>query len=113
MRLITQFWVLLTGRPLRSPESQKLVDEQARQLSLYQLRGCPYCMKVRWVIRRLQLNVELRDAGQDITHKLALMQQGGRFQAPCLRIENKDGAVRWMYESSDIIHYLERRFATA
>ncbi|MFT6265002.1 MAG: glutathione S-transferase, partial [Oleiphilaceae bacterium] len=27
-----------------------------------------------------------------------------------LRIEENDGAVTWMYESSDIIEYLEQRF---
>ncbi|MDF3852182.1 hypothetical protein [Achromobacter denitrificans] len=29
---------------------------------------------------------------------------------PCLRIEEA-GGTRWMYESSDIIAYLEQRFA--
>jgi glutathione S-transferase len=29
---------------------------------------------------------------------------------PCLLIE-EDGEARWMYESNDIIAYLEKRFA--
>ncbi|HAI96784.1 MAG TPA: glutaredoxin, partial [Methylococcaceae bacterium] len=35
---------------------------------------------------------------------------GGKLKVPCLRIE-EDGKVSWMYESSDIINYLEDRFA--
>jgi glutathione S-transferase len=29
---------------------------------------------------------------------------------PCLRIEDNNGDVRWMYESGDIISYLDQRF---
>lgn len=36
----------------------------------------------------------------------ALMQGGGKTQVPCLRIEQADGSVEWMYESDDIIRYL-------
>lgn len=36
----------------------------------------------------------------------ALMQGGGKTQVPCLRIEQADGGVEWMYESNDIIQYL-------
>jgi hypothetical protein len=30
---------------------------------------------------------------------------------PVLRIEQPDGAVRWLPESADIVDYLEQRFA--
>ena len=39
-----------------------------------------------------------------------LIDQGGKGTVPCLRIEEND-QVTWMYESSDIIDYLEKRFA--
>ena len=35
---------------------------------------------------------------------------GGNLKVPCLRIEERDLGYRWMYESSDIVHYLESRF---
>jgi glutathione S-transferase len=40
-----------------------------------------------------------------------LLQGGGKVQTPCLRIAGEDGQVRWMYESGDIIRYLQQRFA--
>ncbi|WP_193678902.1 MULTISPECIES: glutathione S-transferase N-terminal domain-containing protein, partial [Gammaproteobacteria] len=42
----------------------------------------------------------------------ALLEGGGKVKVPCLRIE-ENGQVRWMYESSEIIAYLEGRFANA
>ncbi|WP_141710024.1 glutathione S-transferase N-terminal domain-containing protein, partial [Vibrio splendidus] len=33
-----------------------------------------------------------------------------RVKVPCLRIE-KGGKTEWMYESSDIVTYLEKQFA--
>lgn len=42
----------------------------------------------------------------DKEHAQALMQGGGKTQVPCLRIEQSDGQVEWMYESNDIIQYL-------
>lgn len=111
--ITAQLLALLTGRSLRPPEAQRRTDAATRRLSLYEFRGCPYCLKVRWAIRRLQLHIELRDATNDMSHRLALIEQGGRFQAPCLRIEQEDGGTRWLYESSDIIRYLEKHFSAA
>lgn len=46
----------------------------------------------------------------DGTHAKALMQGGGKTQVPCLRIEQADGKVEWMYESDDIIRYLRAEY---
>jgi glutathione S-transferase len=35
---------------------------------------------------------------------------GGNLKVPCLRIENQQGGVEWMYESTAIINYLNSRF---
>ncbi|MFT4632028.1 MAG: glutathione S-transferase [Candidatus Azotimanducaceae bacterium] len=50
-----------------------------------------------------------RNASQGSAFRDKLLQGGGEIQTPCLRIE-KDGAVEWLYESSAIINYLEKRF---
>lgn len=55
--------------------------------------------------------VALRDAKSDPQHRQALQEGGGRVKVPCLRIE-EDGKVTWMYESKDIIGYLEKRFGS-
>ncbi|MDZ7662638.1 glutaredoxin family protein [Thiohalophilus sp.] len=96
---------------IRDPEQQQQIDAATRQLALYQFRSCPFCIKVRRAARRLSLNIEQRDALHDPTHRTALLEGGGEVKVPCLRITENDGQVRWLYESDDIIAYLQTRFA--
>jgi glutaredoxin len=95
----------------RPPEEQARTNQQTQKLSLYQFAGCPFCIKVRRAMKRLNLNIELRNADQNPVFKNDLIQQGGTYQTPCLRIEKEDGSVQWLYESSDIISYLEKQFS--
>ncbi len=99
------------GRPAHSPERQAELDRQTANLALYQYAACPFCVKTRRAIRRLGLNIELRDAKNNPGFRRELEQQGGKQQVPCLRIENQDGSVTWMYESNDIITWLRQRFS--
>ena len=41
----------------RSPADQAVVDEACRSLALYDFEGCPFCIKVRREIRRLNLPI--------------------------------------------------------
>jgi glutaredoxin len=95
---------------VRQPDKQKQVDQQCRSLALYQFKTCPFCIKVRREIRRLSLDIELRDAKNDPKNREALLQGGGAVKVPCLRITDERGNSRWMYESADIIQYLNERF---
>jgi len=81
-------------------------------LSLYQTGFCPYCRRVRDAMKRLGVDVELRDIAEDPSRRRELVQATGRQTVPCLRIEREDGSVRWMHESADIIAYLEARFGS-
>jgi glutaredoxin len=100
-------------KPLaRSAEEQELVDQATRAMSLYQFYACPFCVRTRRAMHRLNLNIEVRDAQNDPKHREALSQEGGALQVPCLRID-EDEASTWMYESADIIAYLEKRFGSA
>lgn len=56
-------------------------------------------------LRGRKIDLELRNTSER-KNAQALMQGGGKTQVPCLRIENIDGEVQWMYESDDIIRYL-------
>ncbi len=96
---------------VRSPEAQQRIDQQCRDLALYQFKTCPFCIKVRQEMRRLSLNIELRDAQHDPAHRAALLQGGGKPTVPCLWRLDEQGREHWMYESSDIIAYLRGRFA--
>lgn len=96
---------------VRQPEEQRQVDLQCRGLILYQFRTCPFCVRVRREIRRLSLNIELRDAQKDQKNHAALLQGGGQIKVPCLKITDEQGNSQWMYESSEITQYLHGRFA--
>ena len=95
---------------VRSAEEQARVDEAVASLALYHYQACPFCMKTRRSMKRLSLPIELRDAQHDDARREELRQGGGELKVPCLRIAEADGGVRWMYESDDIIAYLQERF---
>ena len=94
----------------RDSTDQQTVDTATRKLALYQFAACPFCVKVRRSMKKLSLDIELRDAQKNQQFRTELEQQGGRIKAPCLRIEDSEGEITWMYESKDIINYLEQRF---
>lgn len=97
-------------RPQRSADEQKRVDAETELLALYHFAVCPYCTKVRRAIKRLGLNIELRNAAKYPLYEQELRQQGGKLQTPCLRIQHANKEVEWLYESADIVRYLEQRF---
>lgn len=94
----------------RSEEAQQAADAEASKMALYQFYACPFCLKVRRAIHRLNVSIETRDAQNDQNIRQELLTEGGEIKVPCLRIEEEDG-VKWLYESNDIIAYLERKFA--
>lgn len=94
----------------RSPEKQQEVNQELQSLSLYQFFACPFCIKTRRVMHKLNLPIETRSASEGSPHREALLAGGGRVKVPCLRIE-QNGKVEWLYESSEIIRYLETRFS--
>ncbi|MFK3725444.1 glutaredoxin family protein [Pseudomonas monteilii] len=103
-------WISRPAKRKRDPAAQAQVDQAARQLSLYQFHACPFCVKTRRALHRLNVPVALRDAKHDPVHRQALLEGGGRVKVPCLRIDEGDKTT-WMYESKDIIAYLDGRFA--
>lgn len=95
----------------RSLEQQRQVDAECLNLALYQFKTCPFCVKVRREMRRLSLNIALLDAQQDGPIRGDLLRGGGKAVVPCLKITDAQGNSEWMYESAQIIQYLNTRFA--
>ncbi len=93
----------------RTETEQKTVDEKAKQLSLYQFYACPFCIRTRRAIHRLNVPIEICDAQNDKEHRNTLLNEGGKLQVPCLTI-NENGKTRWLFESADIINYLNEQF---
>ena len=99
-------WLFKPKQVQRSSAQQQSLDAKCKSLSLYQFRGCPFCVKVRRELYRLNLNVELRDIKKHPSFKDELLAGGGKTMVPCLRIESEDGP-EWLYESSDINTYFQ------
>lgn len=109
--------MLLLGDWLTTPKgitrhdiAQQQVDSQTKNLVLYQFKTCPFCIKVRRSIKRLSLNIEIRDAQRNLVHRTELLEGGGQIKVPCLKIVDHQGNVTWLYESQHIINYLQSNF---
>lgn len=98
---------------VRSPAAQARVDALARDLTLFQFKTCPFCMKVRRELARHSLKIDMRDAQYDLANRRELAQQGGQIKVPCLRITAPNGRQTWLYESDAIIRYLQEFVGSA
>lgn len=107
-------WEYLT-RPkgiVRTPADQQAIDRDCLNLSLYQFRTCPFCIKVRQEMRRLSLTIPCLDAQPEGIYRDELLRGGGEIKVPCLRIKESAGTERWLYESGKIIDYLRNQYDT-
>jgi len=77
-------------------------------LELYKFDSCPYCQVVFRAVRRLAVPVRFRDIYKDDAAARKLVEVGGLDQVPCLFVDGKP-----LYESNDIVAFLERHFAPA
>ena len=103
-------WITYPVKKKHPGDKQEQLNNQTANMALYQFKLCPFCVSTRRTIRKLGLNIETRDARNDPSWNQELVEQGGKYQVPCLRIVKDDGSVAWMYESKDINSYLNQRF---
>lgn len=104
--------LVTTPRGIKRPQDeQEKIDHEVSNLTLYQFQTCPFCIKVKRNNKRLSLKIETRDAQHNPVHREELLQGGGEIKVPCLKIVDDKGNARWMYESDDIMEYLQDRFA--
>lgn len=101
------------GRVKRSSEMQEKVNQSSQNMTLYHFFGCPFCVKTRRAIYKLNLPIIKKSATQGSPDRDALQSGGGKVQVPCLHIRHQDGSEEWMYESKQIIRYLTEQFAEA
>ncbi len=97
----------------RSEDEQQLVDEKLQQYRIYELPACPFCVKVRREAKRLGLNIERLNVRADVMAMEELTGQAGKYQVPCLRIDDDKGKSQWIYESGEIISLLRKEFLPA
>lgn len=107
--LILIDWLFKPSVVKRNDEEQAKVDQETKILKLYQFYACPFCVKTRRAIKRLNLKVETRNAQATGEFRKELELSGGKIKVPCLKVEVA-GEASWIYESNDIIKYLDERF---
>ncbi len=76
-------------------------------LELYQFERCPYGQKVRQKLTELDLDWISRTAPKGSKNRKKLLELGGKEQVPFL-VDSEKGVK--MYESDDIIAYLEKEY---
>lgn len=103
-------WLTFPKPGHRSEADQQKVNEASKSYALYEFKSCPFCVKVRRSIQRLNLPIELKDAKNNEISREELLTNGGKAKVPCLRYQNENGTDTWLYESNDIIKLLEERF---
>ncbi|GIU35837.1 glutathione S-transferase N-terminal domain-containing protein [Shewanella schlegeliana] len=109
-RIILFLNFVFAPKKLKRPqEEQQRIDNATSNMTIYEYRACPFCVKVRRSLRRQGLNIITLDAKQE-PHKSTLLNGGGKLQVPCMKIE-ENGQSTWMYESSEIINFLDKNFA--
>ncbi|MBT89021.1 MAG: glutaredoxin [Spirochaetales bacterium] len=98
---------------ITSPKPIKMQQEQLDQITrstsnmtLYEFRACPFCVRVRRFMRRNNIDIETKDARRNDDFASELISGGGKLQVPCLQIKEPSGKIVWIYESKDIIQFL-------
>ena len=76
------------------------------QYILYHYDSCTYCRRVRQFLDGVDVSVPMRDILLDREAYIDLIRGGGKGTVPCLRIERDTGDVEWLYESADIVEYI-------
>ena len=102
-------WIIPANKVIRSEAQQQAVDRQTKELELYQFFACPFCIKSRRLIRKLNLKIVVRNAQTAGLYRDELLKEGNKVQVPCLKI-SQDSKITWLYESSAIEAYLKERF---
>jgi glutathione S-transferase len=82
--------------------------ETFEPLTLFNMEGSPYCRKVRETLSELDLEYVVRNLPKGSPKRAELTRRGGKMQVPYLIDPN---TRREMYESDDIIAYLEGQYA--
>lgn len=77
-------------------------------LILYETETCPYCALVRNKLSALGLEYESRNTKGNSEYRDELINRGGKNQVPYF-VDTSAGVE--MYESMDIINYLEKNYA--
>ena len=81
------------------------------EIEFYVLPGCPFCAKVENKLQELDLDYESRQVPRSRSERDEVAEVSGQRGVPV--IVDADNGVDGMYESDDIVNYLERTYGDA
>jgi len=100
--------VVRLGRGTRCRAQHARAD--LKPLTLYNMEGSPYCRKVREALSELDLEYIVRNLPKGSPKRADLKAHGGKMQVPYLVDPN---TTREMYESDEIVAYLDAEYGPA
>jgi glutathione S-transferase len=103
---------LASGARLGSGSRCRVATDRGpiKALTLYNMEGSPYCRKVREALSELDLEYRVRNVPKGSPKRAELARHGGKVMVPYL-VDPNTG--RQMYESDDIVAYLEEHYSEA
>ena len=61
------------------------------------------------MLKRNSIQINIINVKDNQKFKNELKFKGGKLKVPCLKIQKKIGMSSWLYESNDIIKYIEKK----
>ena len=99
--------VVSAVRLARGTRCRSVTRAGIKPLTLYNMEGSPYCRKVRETLSELDLEHIIRNVPKGSPKRAELEKRGGKVQVPYLIDPNSKVE---MYESDDIVTYLEKQY---
>ncbi|WP_410483297.1 glutaredoxin family protein [Teredinibacter sp. KSP-S5-2] len=78
----------------------------SNQFSLYYRPTCFFCVRVLQQLPNIAIGIKTLNISEDREALLELREKGGKQQVPALKYFNERGEETWMYESLDILNFL-------
>ncbi len=97
-------------RPFASGRLYRAARAPDKPLELYSYEASPFCRIVREALCSLELPYRLRNVAKGSDQRAALLERAGKLMVPYLVDPNTDTE---MFESEEIVEYLESTYAVA
>ncbi|MEM1246700.1 MAG: glutathione S-transferase N-terminal domain-containing protein [Acidobacteriota bacterium] len=96
------------ARPTSLGRFYREANPPHRELELYSFEASPFCRLVREMLTTLEIPYVLRNVAKGSSKREAFVALSGKMQVPFL-VDANTGAE--MFESADIVDYLQRTYA--
>lgn len=111
MGLSSFFASLLRGfSGIRRQKGIKDMNIEPTSIELWSYEASPHCRLVREVLTELEIPYLLHNVGKRSPNRKRFVQKSGRMMVPYLVDSNTDKGSKGMFESCDIIKYLQKTY---